>query len=227
MPPQKRNRDRRAEVPARHPEHRPKSHHHTDHRKMHEEVWTRERASAVLESPDRHRSEDARNLWSRVGLQPGMTVVDVGAGSGFYTFPASERVGPTGRVYAVDVSQELIDLIRERAAERHRSNIEALVSRPDHVPLPGELADRVLLANVLHGVPPATVAEAVRILRPGGRLVDVDWKKESTPGGPPVEHRLAATEARRTLEGYGLETNAEWDLGPYHYALMLEKKRRA
>ncbi len=227
MPALKRSRDRPAEADARHPEPHPVSHRPRDHRKMHEEVWTRERASAVLEKSDRLQSEDARELWNRVGLRPGMTVVDVGAGSGFYTFPASERVGPTGRVFAVDVSHELIDLIRERSAERHRSNIEALVSRPDQVPLPSNLADRVLLANVLHGVPPATVAEAVRILRPGGRLVDVDWKKEATPGGPPVEHRLAAAEARRTLEGYGLETGAEWDLGPYHYALMLEKKRRA
>jgi ubiquinone/menaquinone biosynthesis C-methylase UbiE len=192
---------------------------------MHEAVWTRERAQSVLESPDRLRSEDARKLWSRVGLVPGMTVVDLGAGSGFYTFPASARVGPIGRVYAVDVSSELVDLIRERALERHRSNIQPIVSRPGRVPLPEGIADRVLLANVLHGVPPATVAEAVRILRPGGRLVDVDWKKEPTPGGPPVEHRLAATEARQVLERYGLRTVAEWELGPYHYVLVLEKER--
>lgn len=224
MPPRKGSRTRLAEGSAAHD---PKSQPPADHRKMHEEVWTRERASAVLEHPDRLQSEDARMLWSRVGLRPGMTVADVGAGSGFYSFPASELVGPTGRVYAVDLSLELVELIQERAIERHRSNIQVLRSRPDRVPLPDGLADRVLLANVLHGVPPATVAEAVRILRPGGYLVDVDWKKEPTPGGPPLEHRLAAAEARRVLARYALRTIAEWELGPFHYVIVLEKRPSA
>ncbi len=221
-------RDRRrvpsTAVSGRHREPRPNATDPVDHRRMHEDVWTQERANASLENPDRPLSEDPQGLWKRAGLASGMTVVDIGAGSGFYTFPASDRVGPTGRVYAVDVSSELVEMIRERAKARHRSNIEAIGSLPNRVPLPDGLADRVLLANVLHGVPPETVAEAVRLLRPEGRLVNVDWKKESTPGGPPVEHRLAATEARRILERYDLRTVATWELGPYHYALMLERR---
>lgn len=190
---------------------------------MHEAVWTREEATAVLDDPDRYSSEDPTELWSRAGLAPGMRVVEVGSGTGFYAFPASERVGPAGRVYAVDVSPGLVDLIRERARRRRRSNLEAVVSRPQRIPLPNDLADRVLLANVLHGIPPETVREAVRVLRPGGRLVDVDWKKEPTPRGPPVPHRLSAAAARRALERYGLRTVDEWEHGPYHYAVMLEK----
>lgn len=188
---------------------------------MHEAVWTREQALAVLESPERRGSEDPRALWRRVGLRSGMTVVDVGAGSGYYAVPASERVGPTGTVHAVDVSPSLVELLRERSAGR--PNVHVVRSRPDRIPLPDGIADRVLLANLLHGVPPTTVAEAVRLLRPSGRLVDVDWKKEPTDGGPPLEHRLSAAEASRVLAGYGLTIVHESLFGPAHYVVVGEK----
>ncbi len=197
---------------------------HHDHRKMHEAVWTREQARALLDDPSRKTTEDPRQLWQRSGLEAGMRVADVGAGSGFFAFPASDVVGATGRVYAVDVSRELVGMIRERARREHRRNVTATLSEPDRIPLPDGIADRVLLANVLHGIPPATVGEAVRLLRPGGRLVDLDWRKESTARGPPVARRLSARAARRALEPYGLRTVREWKPGPSHYALMLEKE---
>ncbi|MGC2788969.1 MAG: class I SAM-dependent methyltransferase [Thermoplasmata archaeon] len=198
-------------------------HGHPDHRKMHEAVWTREQAIAALEDPTRSASEDPQALWQRAGLAEGMSVAEVGAGSGFYSFPASDLAGSSGRVVAIDVSAELVEMMRERARAEHRLNLEVRLSEPGRIPLPDAIADRVLLANVLHGIPPATVKEAVRLLRPGGRLIDLDWKKEPTSRGPPVAHRLAASVARRTLERYGLRAVEEWDAGPYHYVVMLEK----
>lgn len=196
---------------------------HSRHRAPHEGGWTKEQAKAVLDDPARYSTENPRKLWKRAGLVRGMCVVDVGAGSGFFTFPASDLVGDSGRVYAVDISRELVEMIRERAAVERRGNIEAALSEPKRVPLPDSIADRVLFANVLHHVPPATVREAVRVLRPGGCLVDLDFRKESTPYGPPLAMRLSATAARRMLERAGLRTVAEWRPGPSHYVLMLRK----
>ncbi len=194
-----------------------------DHRRMHESVWHRAEAVAWLDDPTRRGREDPETLWDRTGLAPGMTVVDVGAGTGYYDWSASDRVGATGCVYAVDVSPELVALVRERARAQGRRNVRAVRSRPDRIPLPGRVADRVLLANLLHGVAPTTVREAVRLLRPGGRLLDVDWAKRPTPNGPPVEHRLSATEARRALEAYGLRALTTAPHGPEHYVVILEK----
>jgi ubiquinone/menaquinone biosynthesis C-methylase UbiE len=190
---------------------------------MHEAVWSRDEAIALLDDPGRLESENPHALWEMAGLAPGMTVVEVGAGTGFYAFPASDRVGPAGRVYAVDLSPELVALVRERARARHRENLSAVRSQPKRVPLPDGVADRVLLANVLHGISPTTVREAVRLVRPGGQLVDVDWVKRATPTGPPVSHRLSANEARRALERYGLRALGTHDHGPYHYVVVLEK----
>ncbi len=190
---------------------------------MHEASWSRADAVAVLDSPERRSSQDPNRLWRRVGLKRGDTVVDVGAGSGFYTFPAAVRVGPSGRVYAVDVSQDLVGLVRERAADRKVRNVEPVLSTPTHIPVEDAVADIALLANVLHGIPPETVDEAVRLLRPGGRLVNVDWKKEPSPEGPPVEHRLTAPEAAAVLSAHGLIPADAFDLGPYHYVLVFER----
>jgi SAM-dependent methyltransferase len=196
-----------------------------DHRRMHEAAWSRADAIAVLEAPERRRSQSPDLLWRRVGLKEGDTLLDVGAGSGFYSFPASRRVGPTGRVVAVDVSSELVELIRERARRDGVPNVESLLSAPNRIPLEDATADVALLANVLHGIPPKTVSETVRVLRPGGRLVDVDWKKVASAEGPPLHHRLSVPEARAALAAYGLTPVDAFDLGPTHYVLVFERPR--
>lgn len=198
-----------------------------DHRRMHEVSWSREDAVAWLDAPDRRANQDPTRLWRRVGLRTGDIVVDVGAGTGFYSFPAAARVGPAGHVYAVDVSEELVDLVRERAAERHVDNVTPVLSTRAHIPIEDAVADITILANVLHGISPKTVDEAIRLLRPGGRLVNVDWKKEASPEGPPVDHRLSADEAASALSAHGLRPLDSFDLGPYHYVLVFERPRRS
>ncbi len=189
-----------------------------DHRRMHERHWTREEAIAFLDDPERRRSQDPQKFWRSAGLRTGQCVVDIGAGSGFYAFPAGKIVGRSGCVFAVDVSPELVTLLFERRAELDQLNVTPVHSTARRIPLPNRVADMVLLANVLHGIPPATLREAVRLLAPRGSLVNVDWKKESTPGGPPVEHRLSPAEAEAVLGHYGLREVRRFAAGPYHYA---------
>ncbi len=187
--------------------------------------WTREEAVRVLESPERRKSQDPAALWSRVGLAEGAVVVDVGAGTGFFALEAARRVGAGGKVYAVDLSKELVELLGERGAAAGLSQLAPVLSTLRSIPLESGIADVVLLANVLHDVPPSTVAEAVRLLKPNGRFVNVDWKKVETPGGPPLSIRLTPDEATKALERHGLRRTDEWSFGPWHYALLLERVR--
>jgi len=192
---------------------------------MHEAKWTRADAVAVLDTPERRANQDPAELWRRVRLREGEVVVDIGAGSGFFALPVATVVGPQGRVYAVDVSEELVELVREKAEAGKIHNVEPVLSTPRHIPIEDALADVVLLANVFHGIPPESVQEAVRLLRPGGRLIDVDWKKEETPDGPPIEHRLAIPEATAALRTHGLVRVDSFELGPSHYVLVFERAR--
>jgi len=192
---------------------------------MHEASWSRSEALACLESAERRATQDPDLLWRRVGLKPGDTVVDVGSGTGYYTFPAAAMVGAEGRVYAVDVSRELVELVRQRATDRDARNVISVLSTRSRIPIEDGIADMAILANVLHGIPPKTVDETVRILRPGGHLVNVDWKKESTPVGPPVQHRLSPAEARETFTARGLRVVGTFELGPFHYVQVFERPR--
>lgn len=177
----------------------------------------------VLEAPDRPRSEDPEALWTRVGLELGATVVEVGAGTGFYSIPAARRVGSTGRVYAVDLSEEMVELLRERRDREGLPQLRPVRSTLASIPLPSGVADAVLLANVLHDIPASTLSEAVRLVHPRGCLVNVDWTKVETPGGPPLEIRLTSNEAEGRLEQQGLRVGDHWEFGPWHYALLLRR----
>ncbi len=185
--------------------------------------WGRAEAVARLESPERRATQDPDRVWDRAELKPGETVVEVGAGTGYFALPAARRVGPSGRVYAVDVSGELIDLLHERRSHEKLPQLVPVRSTPESIPLDSGVADVLLLANVLHDIPPSTLSEAVRLLRPAGRAVNVDWKKEDTPGGPPMEIRMTPGRASALLRTHGLAEVDRWPFGPWHYGLTLRR----
>lgn len=185
--------------------------------------WSREEALTTLEAPERRKTLDPVAFWEKVGLQPESTVVDVGSGSGYFALPAARAVGVAGHVYAVDLSPELVEYIANRSRDEHLPQLAAVQSTVDTIPLPSGIADAVLLATVLHDISAATISEAVRLLRPSGQLIDLDWKKEETPGGPPLAVRLTVKEASTLLAEHGLRVVDSWEAGPYHYALRLER----
>ena len=194
------------------------------HRVRHgDEGWSREEALAALEGPERRRVLDPERVWDRVGLPVGAVVVDVGAGTGYFALPAARRVGPAGRVYATDISADMVELLRERAAAAKLPQLRPVLNSADCLPLRTGSADLVLLATVLHDISRATMAEAARLLRPEGRLVNLDWSTAPSPFGPPPAIRLAPLEAARLLSELDLRLVETFDPGPYHYAQIFRR----
>jgi len=171
--------------------------------------------------PERYRSQNPELVLDALSLASGMTLADVGSGPGFYTLPAAKRVGPAGRVYALDVDPKMLDLLRERAVADGVANIECLVSSEVRLPLPDAAVDAALVASVLHETPKwvLLLGEITRVLRPEGALVVVEWRKEQTEMGPPLAERLTYEEVEGVLQAAGYDAIEPFEVGPYHYGV--------
>jgi ubiquinone/menaquinone biosynthesis C-methylase UbiE len=139
------------------------------------------------------------------GISGGATVVDVGAGTGFWTLPLSKLVGPSGKVIAADIEPVMIEELHELARVHGLKNVEVLETEEQHIALPDQTADAAVLGFLLHHPPqPDKLLEEVhRLLRPQSRVLTVDWHKKATEGGPPPEMRLSEDDTRSLLENAG------------------------
>ncbi len=119
------------------------------------------------------------------GIKPGMTVADIGAGTGLFTRIFAPMVGPGGKVLAVDIAPKYVEHIETTCKERGIDNVEGVVCKPDSVELAPHSADLAFVCDTYHHFefPQKTLASIHRALRPGGRLVIVDFKRE--PGKSP------------------------------------------
>jgi ubiquinone/menaquinone biosynthesis C-methylase UbiE len=153
-----------------------------------------------LLEPERARYLPAKAILSKFPMKVGGAAVDIGCGPGYWTIPMAKLIGPSGRVYAVDLEETMLATLRTRV-ERYRDlNIQVLRSTEDRLPLPARSVDFAFLACVLHELEgPGTLREAARVLRPGGILGIVEWKKIRQLEGPPYRHRLSPAQAAKVL----------------------------
>lgn len=175
---------------------------------------------ARLDSPERRAYLDPERILAAFRLERGWKVADIGTGVGFFALPMARLVGPTGHVYAVDVSPEMLADLRSRLASAGTENVEPLLSTEDRVPVPDRSVDFAFLACVLHELAGAgTLRECRRVLRPQGILAIVDWKKLDQDIGPPYEHRLDEAEAQARVGGAGFAVTRTFEAGQYHYGI--------
>jgi ubiquinone/menaquinone biosynthesis C-methylase UbiE len=176
---------------------------------------------------DREVYAKRNEILAAAAVKPGMSVADIGAGTGLFTMMFSEAVKPGGRVYAVDISQAFIDYIRQTAQARKRDNITAIVNDGTEVPLPEASVDLVFMSDVYHHFehPAETLLSIRKALRPGGRMVVVDY--ERIPGVTPpqrLEHvRLDKQTAIREIGEAGFRFVVEKKLMRENYFLVFQR----
>lgn len=181
-----------------------------------------------LENPDRLVELPPANIVELLDLTGAETVVDFGAGTGMYSLPIADAL-PDGLLIAVDEQPVLLDRIREKlAAHPPAGRVQVLQNVAGRVPLPDHTADRLFMVNVLHHISddPEALAEISRLLRPGGRLVALEFARMDRPVGPPNDHVLALDEVRKALTGLGLRELAVYrpgEIGRYHNAVVAER----
>ncbi len=163
------------------------------------------------------------------GLQVGMTVADLGCGAlGHFVFPAAQMVGGDGRVYAVDIDKTALRAIERSARFDQYWNVVPIWSDIEVVHathIPNGTCDLTIVANNLYLSQnrAGLVAEAMRLTKPGGRILVIEWKPGRMPIGPPPENRMAPQEARRYFADPELELLGGFEPGDSHYALVYRK----
>ncbi|MCE9541372.1 methyltransferase domain-containing protein [Candidatus Kaiserbacteria bacterium] len=163
------------------------------------------------------------------GVSRGMVVADFGAGSGAYVLEIAKILHGEGHVYAIDIQQDLLKRIRNDAHKRGYTNVEIVwgdLEKPGASKIADAHADLVLISNLLFQLdekePP--FFEAYRILKPGGRLVVIDWS-ESFGGLGPVKKAVVKKETARAIaEASGFGFVHEFAAGAHHYGLVFAKR---
>ena len=171
---------------------------------------------------------DPGALWAALNLPPGITFLDLGCGQGNYSLAAADRIGPTGVVYAVDLWEEGIAALKERAAREGRSNLKPLAAGADQVPMESSSVDVGLMATVLHdlveaGTAAGALAEVSRVIKAEGRLAIVEFHKIDGPPGSPRYIRLDPAEVEALVAPYGFVRQQTVNLGPYNYLITFIK----
>lgn len=168
--------------------------------------------------------EVVRNL----DVRPGMKIADFGAGAGFYTLALAKRAGPSGKIIALDIRKEMLEVIRSKAREARLLNVETIWSDLEAkagTHLKENSLDLVLISNLMFQVQKKEniAGEAFRILKPEGRVVLVEWAEEEKPFGPALKERVNRKAAEDIFLKVGFAFEKEFGAGENHYGLILKK----
>lgn len=170
-----------------------------------------------LNDPDRLNDLIPDLIWEAFGAPRSAAVVEIGAGTGLFVAEFARRMD-RGTIHAVDSEPVMLDWMRGHLDDSGEVRIVVTDADAGDLPLPDGTVDLVYTINLHHELedPATMLAEARRVLRPGGLVGIVDWKRAETPKGPPLAHRIGTTELLRQLSEAAFVTAETHDILPYH-----------
>lgn len=179
--------------------------------------------AARWDTPEREQWQRPKIVANLLGVLDGQDVADLGAGTGYFTPMLANGVGADGTVYVVDIEQAMIDHVMAREDASRLDNLVPVLAAPDDPKLPPASVDMVFTCNTWHhiGDRVAYLGTLRAALRPGGRLVIVDWRAIERPVGPPADHAVARETAIEEARAAGWTLAGESLALPYQYILIL------
>lgn len=215
-------------APMAHQHHHDHAHHHGGHDEQMAEMPHRfERAdewAARFDDPARDAWQKPDEVVAAMAIAPGMTVADVGAGTGYFEGRLSAAVGAKGAVIATDLEPDMVRYMTERAHKAGWANVTAQLGGATEPGLAAASVDRVLIVDVWHHLADRVgfARGLAAALRPGGQVIVVDFELTSDRG-PPKEHKLAATAIASDLAAAGLATSMATETLPDQYIVVARK----
>jgi len=176
----------------------------------------------ALEDPQRDAYQKPHEVVHALGLKPGEIIADIGAGSGYFTFHLARHVGEKGKVYAVDVSPDMILHVNRRIREFKMNNVVSVLADSDDPLLPDQSVNRFFICDVWHHIDNQTkyLSLMKKMLKPGGEVVIIDFHKKEFPVGPPMKMKIAREDVIKRLESNGYRLTKEHTFLPYQYFLV-------
>jgi putative heme-binding domain-containing protein len=175
-----------------------------------------------LTRPDRDSDERPTTVLEALQIPPGAVVADLGAGAGYFTWRLAERVGPRGKVVAVEIQKKMLDLIGEDLKKRSLKNVDLVLGDEKDPRLPPGAFDLVLVANAYHEFsnPGAMLSAIRRSLKPGGRLAVLEYRKEDAYTPLEEPHKMTLRELRSEIEARGFQTEQVLQFLPVQHLVI-------
>lgn len=200
---------------------------HSDHNHSHDATVAHpfddvDRWTDVFDDPNRAEWQKPDQIPGALGLKPGMAVADIGAGTGYFLKFFSDAVGPSGKVYAVDIEAKLTAYMKERAHREKTANVTVVLAAPDDPNLPAAALDVIFICDTWHHINDRIgyLGLLAKALKPGGVVAIVDFQKRETPVGPPLEHKMSREEVVAEFAEAGWVLTSQSDILPYQYLLL-------
>jgi SAM-dependent methyltransferase len=177
-----------------------------------------------LTRPERDAEEQPDRVVAELEIPKGATVVDLGAGVGYFTWRLAEQVGPQGRVIAVDIQPGMLDRMKKNLEERSITNVEMVLGTPEDPHLPVGGVDLVLIVDVYHELqhPEKTMDHVRRSLRPNGRVVLIEYRREDPTIPINPLHKMSVEEVRGELEPMGFRLMKLMDFLPTQHIFVFQ-----
>lgn len=178
---------------------------------------------ARLEGSERAKWQKPEKVIRALGIKAGQTIAEIGPGPGYFTFRLAKAVGKQGRVLAAEVEPKLISILRERLEKKKVTNVTPVLGMQDNPLLPQGIADQILIVNTFHHFPQglAYLRNLKRVLKPKGRLVNIDFHGGELPMGPPPEEKLSRDEFVTLAQKAGYKLTREHCFLDYQYFVTL------
>ncbi len=178
-----------------------------------------------LVRPEREAEEHPDEALDALKIPKGAAVADVGAGVGYFTWRLAERVGPSGVVYGEDIQPEMIDQLRNNIQGRHLENVHAVLGTIVDAKLPKASLDLVLLVDVYHEFSePEKMLDSIRdSLKPGGRLVLLEYRGEDPKVAIKPEHKMTVEQVRAEVQPEGFKFDRSIEVLPQQHIIVFRR----
>lgn len=178
---------------------------------------------AKLDNPERRKALPPEKILSLLDIKERDAVMDLGAGIGYFTIPAAALT--SGKVYALDVEEQMLEALKQRIDEQHLSNVELVEGVIENIPLEKDRVEKIIASLVLHEVDPLSkgLQEIHRVLKSQGLILCLEWEKKPMEQGPPPHHRIHSDDMRKALEEHGFNIVSLTFPTDQHYLIVAQK----